>query len=96
MLKAGVFVATECEFTEEHQKSGLFSHEKVIAEDGVRVKRVLFQSTYLKTLVWIHLLVQMSSGVFTLRLVYELTFVVNGVELELVRRPITIDGLFYF
>ena len=47
MLKAGVFVATECEFTEEHQKSGLLSHEKVIAEDGVRVKRVLFQSAYL-------------------------------------------------
>jgi hypothetical protein len=33
VLKTRMFVATEGEFTEKYQKSGLFSHKEVITEE---------------------------------------------------------------
>jgi hypothetical protein len=47
VLKATVFVTAEGKLSEEDKVTLLFIHEEIVAEEGSRVKTVLFEAPYL-------------------------------------------------
>lgn len=99
MLKTAVLVTAVGKFAEKKQKTSVLIDEEIVAEKWLRVERVLLLGAELQPKVRIQFLVQ--QGLCRLincwgHLVYQLTLVVNSVQLELVWWSLSIDSLFNF